>query len=100
MGAGRGQRGDVAAEQPGFAILEQHVAVGQVRLAGPQALYFPTGQDQPGLELVFDEVIVSRFLVLRDGPGRMFLLFSHRGGIIGNSMRGRLWDFGVLEPPQ
>ncbi|MFP5429127.1 MAG: hypothetical protein ACLGJA_25875, partial [Gammaproteobacteria bacterium] len=26
----------------------------------------------------------SRFLVLRDGPGRMFLLLSHRGRIIGS----------------
>jgi hypothetical protein len=49
---------------------------------------------------VFDEVIVSRLFVLRDGPGRMFLLFSHRGGIIGKSLPGRLWDFGVLEPLQ
>ena len=92
--------GDVAAEQPGLTVLEQHVAVHEVRLAGSQAFYFPTGQDQPGLELVFDEVIVSRFFVLRDGPGRMFLLFSHRAGIIGKTVRRSLWDFGVLEPPQ
>ena len=73
VGAGRGQGGEVATHQPGFAVLEQHVAVHQLRLAGTQAFYFPTGQDQASLETVFDEVIVSRFLVLRDGPCRMFL---------------------------
>lgn len=76
VGAGSGQRGDVAAEQPGFTVLEQHVTVNEVSLASSQAFYFPAGQDQPGLELVFDEVIVSRFFILRDGPGRMFFCLA------------------------
>ncbi|MNM98727.1 hypothetical protein D3C81_1112650 [compost metagenome] len=84
MRTGGRQRRDMAAHQPGLAIFEHHVTVGQVRLAGTQTFYFPTGQDQSGLELVLDEVIVSRLFILRDGPCRMFRLFSHRGGIIGS----------------
>jgi hypothetical protein len=33
---------------------------------------------------VLDEIIVSRFFVLRDCPFRVFLLFGHRAGIIGS----------------
>ena len=74
----------MAAEQPCFTILEQHIAVDQLCLACTQTFYFPAGQDQTSLEPMFDEVIVSRFFILRDGPCRVFLLFSHRGGIIGS----------------
>ncbi|MNI33506.1 hypothetical protein D3C73_874610 [compost metagenome] len=87
VGAGGRQGRDVAAEQPGFAILEQYVTVNQLQLACPQTFYFPAGQDQTSLELVLDEVIVSRLFILRDGPCWVFLLFSHRGGIIGSCTR-------------
>ena len=87
VGAGGHQGRNVTAEQPGFAILEQHVTVDQLQLARPQTFYFPAGQDQTSLEPMFDEVIVSRLFILRDGPCWVFLLFSHRGGIIGSCTR-------------
>lgn len=82
--AGSLERRDVATHQPGLAILEQHVTVDQLYLGGTQAFYFPASQDQTGLELVFDEVIVTRLFILRDGPCRVFLELSHRGRIIGS----------------
>ena len=82
--AGGRQRGDVAAEQPGFTVLEKHIAIDQLCFACTQTFYFPAGQDQTSLEPMFDEVIVSRLFILRDGPCGVFLLFSHRGGIIGS----------------
>jgi len=56
--AGAGQRRDVRTHQPGFAILEQDVAVDQLSLAGAHALHFPAGQDEARLEFLFDEVVV------------------------------------------
>src|SRR5690606_4975561 len=50
VGAGGLQGGDVGAEQVGFAILEQDVAVHQLCLAGAQALHFPAGQGDARLE--------------------------------------------------
>jgi hypothetical protein len=38
---------------------------------------------------VFDEVIVTRFFILRDGPCGMFLELSHRRRIIGINLRLR-----------
>lgn len=74
----------MATKQPGLAILEQHITVDQLCLARTQTFYFPAGQDQTSLETVFDEVIVTRLFILRDGPCWVFLLLSHRGGIIGS----------------
>lgn len=73
----------MATHQPCLAVLEQHVTVHQLHLVGTQAFYFPASQDQTGLELVFDEVIVTRLFILRDGPCGMFLELSHRRRIIG-----------------
>ena len=56
-------------------------------LAGAQAFHFPAGQGDACLEALLDEVVVQSLLVLRDGPRRVFLLFSHRGGIIGSCER-------------
>src|SRR5471030_204030 len=74
----------MAAHQPRLAILEQHITVDQLQLVRTQTLYFPASQDQTGLELVFDEVIVTRLFILRDGPCGVFLELSHRGRIIGS----------------
>jgi hypothetical protein len=46
---------------------------------------------------VLDEIVVSRFLVLRDCSFRVFLLFGHRAGIIGSpSAVG--YGVAMLEP--
>lgn len=60
------QRRDMRIEQPGFFVFHKHKRVHQLALAGSQALDLPAKQDQPGLESIFDVIVVSRFLVAGD----------------------------------
>jgi len=74
------QRRDVGAQQKGFVVLEQDVAVDQLHLTLAQALYFPAGQCDAGFEALLDEIVVFGLFVQRNGAavGRGFLLLAHR----------------------
>jgi len=62
----RQQGRNMAARQPRFAILEKRVALGQVGVARTQAFDFPAFQAQPGLEVIFDMVVVPGLTIFRD----------------------------------
>ena len=53
-------------EQEQLAILDDDVAFLQLSGTGTQAFYLPSFQNETGLEFLFDEVIVPRFLVAGD----------------------------------
>jgi len=67
MRGGRWERRDQGAEQKSLAILEQHIAVHELGLAGAQAFDFPPFKHNTGFENFFDEVFMPRFFILRDG---------------------------------
>ena len=50
-----------------------NIGLGNLRAARPEALDFPSLQDQPALERLLDKIIVPRFLVERDGRLIFFL---------------------------
>ena len=58
--------GDIAVDQPQFAVLDRGVAVGDVGLAGAQRLHLGPGQDDADLKIAFDEVIEPRAAVFGD----------------------------------
>ena len=53
-------------EQEQFAVSDDDVAFLQLSGTGTQAFYLPTFENEAGLEFLFDEVIVPRFLVACD----------------------------------
>src|SRR4029077_6719542 len=61
---------DVSTEEEGFAVLQVDISLGDLRLAGPHALDFPTHEGDAGLEALFDEVVEARFAI--DGNRRQF----------------------------
>src|SRR5690606_10247530 len=63
----RQQRRDVRAEQPGLVVAEHDVRLGELRLAGAQALHLPSLELEAGFEILLDEEIEARLTVLRDG---------------------------------
>ena len=67
MGAGRVERGELRAEEPGLAVLHQDVAVHDARAPGTEGLDLPPLQLQAGLEALVDEIVVVRPLVEGDG---------------------------------
>jgi len=56
MGGGAAQGVDAAADQEEFAIADQHIAIGQLHLAGADGLDLPARQHHAGLEAFFDGV--------------------------------------------
>src|SRR5690606_27082924 len=72
---GGGQRCDVRAEQPGLAVPQVNVALGELRPPGTQAFHLPAFQGEAGLEGPLDEIIVPRLAVDRDEARRL-----RRGG--------------------
>ena len=56
---GQTHRRDVDALQPQHAALEPGVGLGQLHLAGPQALHLAAVQDEAALHLVEDGVVVA-----------------------------------------
>ena len=53
-------------EQEQLAVSDDDVAFLQLSGTGTQAFYLPSFQNETGLEFLFDEVIVPRFLVAGD----------------------------------
>ncbi len=56
---------DVRVHQPRLALFDTRIGVGQVGLAGTDALDLRTGQDDARLERIGDEVVVARLAVER-----------------------------------
>ena len=56
----------MGANKPGFAVSKLHVGFRDLRRTGAQALNLPTFEHKPGLKLLLDEVIVTRFAVDSD----------------------------------
>src|SRR5690606_1868064 len=83
MGAGRIERYDGTAQQPGFTILEHDVAVGELDFLLSHTFHLPSEQDHAGLETVFDEIVVESFLVAGNGiVGNIgFSWFCHSGAL-------------------
>ena len=83
VGGGGFQRLDVDADEPGFAVLEQHVAVGQLDLALAQTFDFPTLQGDTRFKALAYRVVVAGALVEDDGVrSRFFLGCLGHGAII------------------
>ncbi|MNY54696.1 hypothetical protein D3C86_1905930 [compost metagenome] len=76
VGRGGSQRIDLAADQVQLAVLDDHIAVGQLDLAFAQCLDFPAVQHHARFVALFEEVVVSRFFVVGDA-GRGISLFCH-----------------------
>jgi len=72
VGAGGVERRDVATDQPGFAVLEDDVAVRQLHFLLTHAFDFPAEQHHPGFERVFDEIIMKRLFVAGDSGVECF----------------------------
>ncbi len=81
VGAGGVERHDMAAQQPRLAVLDQDIGVGELGLAGAQALDLPAGQHQARLEGLVDVVLEARLLVQGDdvaaGPLALAFLVGH-----------------------
>jgi len=75
VGGGRSQRCDVAAEQKGIAVLEQHVALPELELARAKRLDFPTFEGNTGLDSLVEVVFEASAFVQGDG-GRVRLAHS------------------------
>jgi len=77
VGAGGVERHDMAAQQPRLAVLDQDIGIGQLGLAGAQALDLPAGQHQARLEGLVDVVLEARLLVQGDdvAAGALALAF-------------------------
>ena len=69
---------DVRTYQPGFAVLENHVSLGNLRTPGAQRLDLPPLQDQPSLVLIFDLVFVAGTSVGRDLSRCLVVFLGHR----------------------
>jgi len=61
------QWGNVGADEPGFAVAQQNVAVDQLGLARANALDLPTLQGESGLESLLEVVVMLSALVEGDG---------------------------------
>ena len=70
--------GDVGADQPGLAVLDAHVGLGDVDLVRPDALDLGPGQHDARLEGVLDGVVVAGAPV--DGDR----LVGHRSWLLGS----------------
>ncbi len=59
-----------------------YIALGKLGATGPQALGFPAFENQAGLKLILNEIVVPRFAVNGDNlVGRFFLfLGAHISG--------------------
>lgn len=78
MGGRRIQWGYLGAEQPGFAILENHITFSDLSLAGTQCLDFPSLKGDTRLEAFTQIVIVPRALIAGDSIVGLFcFLFAH-----------------------
>src|SRR5690606_22801299 len=86
------QGGDQGVQQPGFAVFEKYIAVGELGLAGPQTFYLPALQGQAGLELIFEIIVVPGSPILRDGAGAGcgFAGCVSHGAIIPGPWRGMI----------
>ena len=84
MGRGRQQRRELRADQPGLALLDDHVGFGDIPSSVAQALHFPAHQHQAGFIGVFDEVVVPGAPIEGDDAVGVLLVFllAH-GSIIG-----------------
>ena len=67
VGGGHRQRREVGAEQEGFAVLEDDVAVADVGFTCAQGFDFPALQGEASFELLFDEVLVTGAFIQRYG---------------------------------
>ncbi|MNV74971.1 hypothetical protein D3C71_1682290 [compost metagenome] len=76
VGRSGAQRIDLAADKVQLAVLDDHVAVGQLDLAFAQGLDFPAVQDHARFVAFLEEVVVSRFFVVGNA-GRGISLFCH-----------------------
>src|SRR3569832_2950637 len=76
VGGGSGEGGDGRAQQPGLAVFDDDVALGEVGASRAKALYFPAFQDETGLETVFDEVIVAGLFVVGVGVCGVVFVFG------------------------
>jgi hypothetical protein len=68
----------VGPEQPGLAVAQQDVSLGNLPLAGPEALDLPAFERKPRFDRLFDKIVEARTLILRDGVGVTFVGFSGR----------------------
>jgi hypothetical protein len=55
VGRGDGQRRKVGAEQEGFAIFQDHIAIADVGFPGAQGFDFPALQGKTSLVFIFDK---------------------------------------------
>ena len=76
VGRGGGQGRDVAAEQVGLVIAQQHVAFGDLGATLTQGLDLPTFQGDAGLHVLLNEELEPRLLVEGDGIGAAFVFFT------------------------
>jgi len=71
MGRSGRQWADVAAEQPDFAVLDDHVGFLELHAAGADRFHFPAFEHEAGLEaFLVDEIVVKSLLVGGDAHGR------------------------------
>src|SRR5690606_35159473 len=81
VGRGLGERGDLGAEQVEFGVADHGVGLADAGAAGADGLELPALQRDPGLEPLFEVVVVARAPVQGDGPVAVCLilsaLFSH-----------------------
>ena len=63
MGAGTCHWHNLRAEQPGFTVHDDDMAVDQLDFVIAQTFDFPALQDKPGFIFIFDKVVVTCFLV-------------------------------------
>ncbi len=68
----------MGAEQPGLAILQQHVSLLQLQPAGTQGLDLPSLEGNAGFIALVNEIVVPRPAVFGDAPRAVFLLPGHR----------------------
>lgn len=81
MGGGSAEGHDMGAEQERLAILDGDVTLFDLNPPLTQALHFPALQGDAGFVAFFDEIVVPRLFIERDGgaPLGFFLCFAcHR----------------------
>ncbi len=83
VGAGLFERGDVGADEEGFAVFERDVCFGDLRTSGAQAFDFPALKGKAGFVAFFDVVVVTRTPVDGDhARGCLFFVGAAHSRII------------------
>jgi hypothetical protein len=67
VGGSHGHRRKVGAEQEGFAIFQDDIAIADVGFACAQGFDFPALQGKTSLVFIFDKVFVTGAFIQRNG---------------------------------